>query len=315
MNNNHIQYTREIPEELAGLRLDQALSQLFPEFSRSRLKEWLLAGKLRVAGKDMRPRDKVNGHETIFLEAELEEQTEWQAEAISLDIIHEDDVMIVINKPVGLVVHPAVGHSQGTLVNALLHHCPDLANLPRAGLIHRLDKDTSGLLLIAKTLQAHTYLVKQLQKRRIHREYRAVVTGVMTGGGTIDAAIGRHSHQRKRMAIQEEGKPAVTHYRVIERFKHHTYIRVILETGRTHQIRVHMSHIHYPIVGDPVYGGRFQLPPKASDPLKAMLRGFKRQALHAFKLELLHPVTKEPCVFEVDIPNDLKELLDVLKHA
>jgi 23S rRNA pseudouridine1911/1915/1917 synthase len=311
--NQKITYLREIPENLAGLRLDQALALIFPEFSRSRLKNWLTTGNLRVDGKDMRPRDKVNGTERIFIEAELEAQEEWLAEPIALNIIHEDDDILIVNKPAGLVVHPGTGHKQGTLVNALLHHVPDLATLPRAGLIHRLDKDTSGLLLIAKNLISHHFLSKQLQKRKIHREYRAVVFGMMTAGGTINTQMGRHPHQRQRMAVVNEGKEAVTHYRVIERFTHYTYVKVILETGRTHQIRVHMAHIHYPIIGDPVYGGRLRIPPKASEELKNSLRNFKRQALHAFRLELTHPKTREICQFETDIPEDMRILLSTLK--
>lgn len=307
-------YSREIPEELSGLRLDQALSQIFPEFSRTRLKEWLLSGQLSISGKDMRPRDKVNGKEIIFLNVELEEQVTWQAEPMDLNIIYEDDALLVLNKPRRLVVHPAAGNRQGTLVNALLHHVPKLAELPRAGLIHRLDKDTSGLLLVAKTLPAHHFLTKELQKRRIHREYRAIVSGLMTAGGTIDAPIARHASQRKKMAVVPEGKEAITHYRVLERFIHYSYIKVILETGRTHQIRVHMAHIHYPIVGDPVYGGRLQFPPKASESFKELLKNMKCQALHAAKLEFIHPKTREPCVFEADIPEDMKQLLDAMRQ-
>jgi 23S rRNA pseudouridine1911/1915/1917 synthase len=284
---------RTIPAECAGQRLDQALAKLFPEFSRSRLKAWLLKGAIHVDGESPRPRDPVHGGETVALQAEPEISVVADPEPIALAVVHEDDALMVVNKPVGLVVHPGAGNSRGTLMNGLLHHAPELQELPRAGIIHRLDKDTSGLLLIAKSLQAHTALVRLLADRDIARHYLAVCNGVLTGGGTIDAPLGRHRVDRKRMCVREDGKPAVTHYTVKERFAAHTYVSVKLETGRTHQIRVHFAHRRHALVGDPVYGGRLALPKGAGDRVIQVLRSFKRQALHASRLEFVHPVTGE----------------------
>ena len=299
----------EIPPSCAGMRLDQALAQLFDEYSRSRLSQWLKAGQVRVDGQQMRGRDKVWGGEQVEIHAELEEQTEWQAEAIPLDIVYEDAHLIVINKPAGMVVHPAAGNPAGTLVNALLHHESDLSLIPRAGVVHRLDKDTSGLLVVAKTLTAQKSLVEQLQARSILREYQAVVTGVLTAGGTVDAPVGRHPVPRKRMAVTPNGKPAVTHYRVVERFRAHSWIRCRLETGRTHQIRVHMAHIHHPLVGDPVYGGRMRLPPGCNENLATALRQFRRQALHAGRLGVVHPNSGKSLEWQAVMPEDMESLL------
>ena len=304
----------EIPPSCAGMRLDQALAQLFDEYSRSRLSQWLKAGQVRVNGQQLRGRDKVWGGEQVEIHAELEEQTDWQAEAIPLDIVYEDEQLIVINKPVGLVMHPAAGNPTGTLVNALLYHDANLNMIPRAGVVHRLDKDTSGLLVVAKTLTAQKSLVEQLQARSILREYQAVVTGVLTAGGTVDAPIGRHPVHRKRMAVTPNGKPAVTHYRVVERFRAHSWIRCRLETGRTHQIRVHMAHIHHPLVGDPVYGGRLRLPQGCSETLAETLRHFRRQALHAGRLGLVHPASGQSLEWKVALPADMESLLARL-HA
>ena len=303
-----------VPPESAGRRLDQVLAELFPEYSRSRLQQWVKEGRVRVDGKSMRPKDKLQGIEEIELEPVVEAEQRWEAEAIPLDIRYEDKDLIVINKPAGLVVHPAAGNHAGTLLNALLHYAPELAGVPRAGIVHRLDKETSGLLVVARTLQAQTALVAQLQARSMTREYRAVVTGVMTGGGTVEAPIGRHSIDRKRMAVLPNGKPAVTHYRVVERFRGHTDIKVRLETGRTHQIRVHMAHIRYPLVGDPVYGGRLKLPKGCSDELRQMLRGFRRQALHAGRLGLEHPNSGLPMEWEAELPEDMSRLLVALRR-
>jgi 23S rRNA pseudouridine1911/1915/1917 synthase len=240
---------------------------------------------------------------------------EWQSEPISLDILHEDAHLIVINKPVGMVVHPAAGNPGGTMLNALLHHAPELRHVPRAGIVHRLDKDTSGVLVVARDLSAHKYLVEQLQARAFVREYLAVVNGVLTAGGTVDAPIGRHPVQRKRMAVVNVGgKSAVTHYRVEQRFRAHTLIKVNLETGRTHQIRVHMAHIHHALVGDQVYGGRLKLPAGSSEELIEVLRKFKRQALHARYLELVHPGTGESMGWEAPIPDDMQHLIDVMQE-
>ena len=304
--------TATVPEELAGMRLDQCLAEMFPDYSRSKLQTWIKDGRVLVDGEQRKGRDKLDGGEEVELDAEAEPVLEYQAENIPLDIIYEDDSLLIVNKPAGLVVHPAVGNWQGTLVNALLHHAPSLDTLPRAGIVHRLDKDTSGLLMVAKTLQAHNSLVEQLQERTINREYLALVKGWMTAGGTVDEPIGRHPVDRKRNAVRRDGKEAITHYRLEQRFKRHTLIRVKLETGRTHQIRVHMAHINYPLVGDPVYGGRFQMPAESSPELAEALRNFKRQALHAAKLGLDHPETGEYCEWEQPMPDDMQNLIRLL---
>ena len=303
-----------VPPHLAGKRLDQAAADLFPQYSRARLQAWIRDQQLQVNGHNKRPRDPVNPGETITLKAVLPAQEKWQPQAIELEIIYEDEALLIINKPVGLVVHPAAGNPDSTLVNALLHHSPALANLPRAGIVHRLDKDTSGLLVVAKTLEAHTALVKQLQARTIQREYEAIVTGHLVAGGTIDAPLGRHPVQRKKRMVTDFGKPAVTHYRVLEHFRHYTRLKVQLETGRTHQIRVHMTHIHHPIVGDKTYGGRLQLPKGASPELIQVLRTFKHQALHAQRLGLVHPMTKEDMAWTAPLPADMQHLLEVLRR-
>lgn len=307
------QLSAEIPPALDGQRLDQALASLFHEYSRSRLQQWIKAGQIRVDTRILRPRDKVYTGQQVTIQVEETAQGEWIAEAIPLDIVFEDAHLLVINKPPGLVVHPAAGNYSGTLLNALLHHVPKLTAVPRAGIVHRLDKETSGLLVIAKDLPTHTDLVSQLQARAFEREYLAVVVGVMTAGGTVEAPIGRHPVQRKRMAVVARGKPAVTHYRVVERYRAHSLIRVNLETGRTHQIRVHMAHIHYPIVGDPVYGGRLKIPPACSPALHEALQGFRRQALHAARLGLQHPVSGDMLHWEAPLPDDMQLLLEALR--
>ena len=295
------------------MRLDQCLAEVFPGYSRSKLQIWIKSGRVLVDGEIMKGREKLDGGEEIELDAEAERVIEYAPQEIPLDIIYEDDALLIVNKPAGLVVHPAVGNWDGTLVNALLNHAPSLDTLPRAGIVHRIDKDTSGLLMIAKTLQAHNSLVEQLQERSIHREYLALVKGWMTAGGTVDEPIGRHPVDRKRNAVvRRGGKEAITHYRLEQRFKRHTLIRVKLETGRTHQIRVHMTHINYPLVGDQVYGGRFQMPADCSPALAEALRNFKRQALHAAKLGLEHPETGEYCEWEQAIPEDMQNLLKLL---
>jgi 23S rRNA pseudouridine1911/1915/1917 synthase len=306
-------FNAKVDIDQAGMRLDQALAALFPDFSRARLQNWIKQGLVSVDGEvAARPRDKVIGGEYIELEAKLEDQVECRPQPIALDIIFEDDSLLVIKKPAGLVVHPAAGNPDGTLQNALLHHDESLIQIPRAGIVHRLDKETSGLLVVAKTPGAHKYLVEQLQERAVKREYRAVVTGVMTAGGTVDQPIGRHPTQRTKMAVHPNGKPAMTHYRVIDKFRFHTHLKVVLESGRTHQIRVHMAHLRYPLVGDPVYAGRLQIPPKVTPELEAMLRKFRRQALHARKLGLTHPVSKEWMEWKEEPPQDMQELLSVL---
>jgi 23S rRNA pseudouridine1911/1915/1917 synthase len=304
----------QVPEALAGHRLDQVLAELFADFSRSRLQQWVKAGNVTVDGKTLRPKDKLLGGERILLTVQLVQETPFEPEPIPLDIVYEDESLLVINKPAGLVVHPATGNWKGTLLNALLHHVPALAQVPRAGIVHRLDKATTGLLVVAKTLESQTALVEQLQARSFTREYDAVVNGVLTGGGTVNEPIGRHPVDRKRMAVVRTGKEAVTHYRVAERFRAHTHIKVRLETGRTHQIRVHMAHQRYPLIGDPVYGGRLRLPPASGEALIQMLRGFSRQALHASRLGLEHPLSGEYMEWQVPLPDDMEELLRVLRE-
>ena len=306
--------TAKIPEEMAGMRLDQCLAEIFSDYSRSKIQLWIKAGRVTVNKELLKAKDKVDGGEQVELDAEAEEVLEYEAEDIPLNIVYEDDSILIINKPAGLVVHPAVGHWQGTLVNALLNYDASLNTLPRAGIVHRLDKDTSGLLMIARTLQAHNSLAAQLQARTITREYLALVKGWMTAGGTVDAPLGRHPVDRKRNAVREDGKHAVTHYRIEQRFKRYTLVRVKLETGRTHQIRVHMAYIRYPLVGDQVYGGRFKMPANCDQILETALRGFKRQALHARKLGLQHPETNEYCEWELEIPEDMGDLLKALEQ-
>ncbi|AYF88413.1 23S rRNA pseudouridine(1911/1915/1917) synthase RluD [Pseudomonas sp. JS3066] len=314
-NTKHvIQLSAEVPSELGGQRLDQIAAQLFSEHSRSRLSGWIKDGLLTVDGSVLRPRDIVHGGALLELNAEQESQGEWIAQDIELDIVFEDDHLLVLDKPAGLVVHPAAGHADGTLLNALLHHVPGLENVPRAGIVHRLDKDTTGLMVVAKTLEAHTSLVAQLQARSVSRVYEAVVVGVITSGGKVDAPIGRHGQQRQRMAVVAGGKPAVSHYRVLERFRSHTHTRVKLETGRTHQIRVHMAYVNFPLVGDPVYGGRFRIPPAASPTLVQTLKEFPRQALHARFLELDHPVSGVRMKWESPLPDDFVWLLSLLRQ-
>jgi 23S rRNA pseudouridine1911/1915/1917 synthase len=303
-----------VPEELAGLRLDQALARMFPEYSRSRLKEWLLDGAISIDGSAKRPRDAVIGGEVVELTPVADAVVEAVAEPMALDLVFEDEDLLVVNKPAGLVVHPGAGNPAGTLMNGLLHHAPRLEEVPRAGIVHRIDKDTSGLLLVAKTLTAHTALVRLLADREISRHYLAVCNGVLTGGGTIDAPIARHPVDRKRMSVQDRGKPAVTHYTVLERFRAFTYVSATLDTGRTHQIRVHFAWRRHALLGDPLYGGRLALPAGASDALVDMLRSFRRQALHATRLALVHPVTGHRLDLEVPPPNDFRALLEVLRE-
>jgi 23S rRNA pseudouridine1911/1915/1917 synthase len=299
---------------MGGQRLDQVAALLFAEHSRSRLSAWIKEGRLTVDGAVLRPRDIVHGGAQLALKAEQEAQGEWIAQDIELNIVYEDDQILVIDKPAGLVVHPAAGHADGTLLNALLHHVPDIINVPRAGIVHRLDKDTTGLMVVAKTIEAQTRLVDQLQKRSVSRIYECIVIGVVTSGGKINAPIGRSSSQRQRMAVSDGGKPAVSHYRVLERYRSHTHVRVKLETGRTHQIRVHMSHVGYPLVGDPVYGGRFRIPPAANPSMVQTLKEFPRQALHARFLELDHPITGERMKWQSPLPDDFVWLLTLLRQ-
>ncbi len=301
-----------IPVELAGQRFDQALAQLFPEYSRSRLTRWVRDGHVLLDERTPRPRDSVMAGQRVRLTPVDEVLTELVPEHLPLDIVFEDAALIIVNKPARLVVHPGAGNPAGTLQNALLAYAPELLHVPRCGLVHRLDKDTSGLLAVARTLEAHTQLVAALAARQFEREYEAVVNGVMTGGGTVDAPIARHGVDRKRMGVREGGRVAVTHYRVIKRYRAHTYISVKLETGRTHQIRVHLTHIHHPLVGDPVYGRRLMIPANATVSLSEELRSFKRQALHARRLGLAHPTIGKFMHWEAPLPDDLQRLLHAL---
>src|SRR6478672_314965 len=305
--------TARVPDEAAGRRFDAVLAEMFPEFSRSRLAEWIKGGQARLDGRTVRPRDPVRGGEAVALEIVLAQQTGDAPEDIALDILYEDEAVFVLDKPAGLVVHPGAGNPAGTLVNALLHRDPGLAMLPRAGIVHRLDKDTSGAMVVARTLPAHTALVAQLSAREVHRQYLAVVVGALVAGGTANAAIDRHPRDRIRMAVRDDGRDAVTHFRLRERFRAHTALECRLETGRTHQIRVHMAHLKHAIVGDPVYGGSLKLPKGATPELIEALRGFRRQALHAETLEFQHPATGEPVRCTAPVPEDMLHLLQTLR--
>lgn len=304
-----------IPMNLGGERLDIALQQMLPQHSRSRLQTWIKAGLVTLDNKAITAKTKVWGGEQVSVVAQANPQENaFLPENIPLDIIYEDDTIIVLNKPAGLVVHPAAGNWSGTLLNALLHHAPQLADVPRAGIVHRLDKNTSGLLVVAKTLEAQTSLVRQLQARTVKREYRAIVWSIIWRNGTINQPIGRHSHARTKMAISRTGKPAVTHYEVLERFGTNTYVRCQLETGRTHQIRVHMQFLKAPILGDPVYGIGNIIPHKLmTQTLRDAVTGFNRQALHAVKLGLIHPKTNEFMEWQIELADDMKTLLEAMR--
>ena len=302
-----------LPGEAAGLRFDQALARALPQYSRARLRAWIDDGAVQVDGRSLRPKDKVLGGEQVRIQARLPADERVAPEALPLEVVFKDRWLLVIDKPAGLVVHPGAGNPRHTLQNALLALDGRLALVPRAGLVHRLDKDTSGLLLVARTPEAHTALVAQMARREIVREYLALCTGVMSGGGTVDEPIGRHRTQRTRMAVHAGGRPAVTHYRIARRFRAHTLVRVTLETGRTHQIRVHLAHIGYPVVGDPLYGGRRRLPAGCRPQLAETLRSFPRQALHAARLALSHPMTHRDCEWEAPLPRDMQQLLAALE--
>ncbi len=305
----------DIPEEYAGQRFDRVLARLFPDYSRSQLKNWIESGQARLDGRQCKPREAVHGGQVASLELpdDADAEPSVKAQLIPLDVVHEDPDLIILAKPPGLVVHPGAGNPDGTVENALLHRYPELQGVPRHGLIHRLDKDTSGLMAVARSSRAHARLTEAMQARDIGRRYQALVVGAMPSGGTVDAALARHPVDRKRMAVREGGREAVTHYRVAERFPYHTLLDVRLETGRTHQIRVHLAHVRYPIVGDPVYGRRLAVPRGATPELSEALRGFRRQALHAVRLELNHPVSGDPLEFQAPLPEDFSVLLEVLR--
>jgi 23S rRNA pseudouridine1911/1915/1917 synthase len=303
-----------LTEEFAGKRLDVVVAELFSDYSRSRLKIWIEQGQVLVNGEKAKPKTKMSGDEELQLTVQtIESETSCVAEDIPLNIVHQDESIIVVNKPVGMVVHPAAGHYSGTLQNALLYFDESLAAIPRAGIVHRIDKDTSGLMVVARNLSAHNYLVNQIQKHEVVREYQAVIHGVLTSGGTVDQPIGRHPRDRIRMAVRENGREAVTHYRLLERFREHSHIKVQLETGRTHQIRVHMSHMRHPIVGDPVYAGRQRVPAGAQADLLAFLQSFKRQALHAWRLSFVHPENGDDVLYEAPLPEDMLQLIGLLQ--
>ena len=304
----------EFPPELAGRRLDQALAALLPQYSRTRIQRWIEEGAVRVNGLAPRARDMVVGGEAATVEARLADETTIAPEKLPLDIVHQDAAIIVIDKPPGVVVHPGAGNREHTLQNALLAHDPKLRRVPRAGLVHRIDKDTSGLLVVARTIEAQTALVGALAAHEVEREYLALCTGAMTGGGTVDEPIGRHRTQRIKMAVRSDGRAAVTHYRIEKRFRAHTLARVRLETGRTHQIRVHLAHVGYPIVGDPVYGGRRRNPAGATPELLAALAAFERQALHAARLEFVHPKSGKSVAYEAPLPKDFRQLLGAMER-
>jgi 23S rRNA pseudouridine1911/1915/1917 synthase len=311
---NKIQQTFTISEIFAQERIDQALVKLMPEYSRTQIKTWIEAGEVLMGGKPVKAKTRLKGGETISVDLSLPSQVQWEAQHIPLTIVHEDEALLIINKPVGMVVHPGAGNADRTLLNAILHHAPALQSLPRAGILHRLDKDTSGLLVIAKTRAALKDISHQLKKRTLIREYQAIVYGKIISGGTVDAPVGRHPIKRKRMSVTESGRDAVTHYRVAEKYRAQTRLKIRLETGRTHQIRVHMAHIRHPIVGDTTYGGRTLLSKGMSPELIEALRKFKRQALHAFALGLVHPLTHEMMRWEIELPDDMQQLVHLLKE-
>ena len=308
-----IELSAEVPESLAGSRLDQIAAQLFPDYSRSRLQSWIKEGLLTVNKKQLRPRDRLDEGDCLEIKAQLAAVDTWVAEDLELDIVFEDEHMLVVNKAAGVVVHPAAGNRAGTLLNGLLHRYPQLEEVPRAGIVHRLDKDTTGLLMVAKNLISHGKLVDLLQKRQISREYKAVVRGSLTGGGTVNKPLGRHPKNRKKRAVVIEGQEAVTHFKLAERFRSHTLVDVKLETGRTHQIRVHMASINCALLGDPMYGGRLQIPGASHENLIEVLRNFRRQALHAAKLGLIHPITGEEVSWQAPLPGDMENLLTALR--
>jgi 23S rRNA pseudouridine1911/1915/1917 synthase len=315
MTGSIIRHEAVVPLSAAGRRFDQALAEMFPDYSRSRLTAWIKAGAVTLDGAPVVPRHLLKGGEHVRLEAELETEVSSAPEAIALDIVHEDEHLLVLNKPAGLVVHPGAGNPAGTVLNALLHHDPKLAELPRGGIVHRLDKDTSGLMVVAKTLATHTALIDMLSRHEVERQYEAIVLGALIAGGTVDAPIGRHHSDRLRQAVrdEEDGKHAVTHYRLRERFRSHSLIQCNLETGRTHQIRVHLAHIGYPLVGDPLYGGSLKLPKRATPELIAALRSFRHQALHAERLAFDHPIEHRPVAFTAARPDDMEQLIVALK--
>jgi len=302
-----------IPSRMIGLRIDASLAEMLPDYSRSKITAWIKSGDALISGKIFKPKDKVIGDEIVFLTFNQKQNNDWTAEAIPLNIVYEDEDIIVINKQFGLVTHPGAGNWTGTLANALLYYDSTLSRLDRAGIVHRLDKNTSGLMVIARNEKSQKYLVEQLQSHLVDREYSAIVYGHMIAGGIVDKPIGRDPKDRVKQTVLSSGKDAITHYRAIDRFKNHTHVKAILETGRTHQIRVHLSHVGHSLIGDPMYGGRVRFPKKASEELKEALLSFKRQALHSKKLTLIHPISGESMSWKAPLPDDMLRLLEVLK--
>jgi len=315
VSNQLIQQQFIVDQLETGKRLDQCLAQRLPEYSRSKIQHWIKEGFIQLNQQQCVPKQKLCFGDAIDCDVPVEKKIEDKAEAIEFDIVYQDEAFFVINKPVGLVVHPAAGHHSGTLLNGLLAIDQQLEQLPRAGIVHRLDKDTSGVMVVARTLTAHHHLVNQLQERSVKREYRAVTQGVITAGRTIEEPIGRHPNDRKKMAVVDDGKEAITHFNVLQKFRNFSEIKVNLETGRTHQIRVHLAHLRHPLVGDQVYGGRLTLPKSITEELRFKLHQFKRQALHARKLSFIHPVTGEAVSFETEIPDDMQQLIDIIKRS
>lgn len=308
-----IQLEIVIPEKFKGKRLDLALSKLFPEYSRSRIQSWIKAGEVEVNNLKYKQRNVVNSGDIIKINTTLKSIDKHQAEHISLDVIHEDKAIIILNKPAGLVVHPGAGNQKHTLVNALLHFDEKLDVLPRAGIIHRLDKDTTGIMIIARTIESYTYLVNELQKRNIKRNYKAIICGQLVAGGVIENKIGRHPVHRTKMAVTDKGKLATTHYRIIKKFQHYTYLDIQLGTGRTHQIRVHMNNEKHPIIGDPLYGKNTFIKKGINASLREFIKNFKRQALHAYNLEFTHPVSKKIISLNAELPDDMNNLIKILE--
>jgi 23S rRNA pseudouridine1911/1915/1917 synthase len=302
-----------IPERMTGARLDASLSEMLPDYSRSKITSWIKSGDALINQKTFKPKDKVSGTEIVCLTLNQKQSNDWIAEKIPLNVVYEDEDIIVINKQFGMVTHPGAGNWSGTLANALLYYDPALSTLDRAGIVHRLDKNTSGLMVVARNEKSQKYLVEQLQNHSVDREYSAIVYGHMIAGGTVDEPIGRDPKDRVKQAVLMSGKEATTHYRAIDRFKSHTHVKAILETGRTHQIRVHLSHVGHSLIGDPMYGGRVRFPKKASEELKEALLNFKRQALHSKKLTLTHPISGELMSWKAPLPGDMVRLLDALK--
>ena len=303
-----------IPERMLGERIDAAISEMLPDYSRSKITIWIKAGDALINMRTFKPKDRVNGNEVVHLSLNQKQSHDWVAEKIPLNVVYEDEDIIVLNKQFGLVTHPGAGNWTGTLANALLYYDSSLSRLDRAGIVHRLDKNTSGLMVVARNEKSQKYLVEQLQSHSIDREYSAIVYGHMIAGGTVDEPIGRDSKDRVKQSVTANGKEAVTHYRAIDRFKNHTHVKAILETGRTHQIRVHLSHTGHPLIGDPMYGGRVRFPKKADEVLKETLLNFKRQALHSKKLTLNHPISGDLMSWKAPLPKDMQSLLEVLKE-